>query len=161
MSQAHKPSWLDEDGGASDDPSKPIAGGQSTSTTGSSNILAPLSNMSLDKRQTYFYWFLKSVTMGEYSICPQSVSILLLIILIIIIGGCALMLATAATGLTYMNSITDVAKIFIALFIFLFSGGLFLFEASQIRRCESVDHMFKRNFGFLYSAKGKAFYIVL
>eukprot|EP01036_Dinobryon_divergens_P060806 gene60806-81081_t len=104
----------------------------------SNDEASSIRGQSLDKRQMYFYWALKVVTMG----------------------GCILMATTASLGMKELHGIDGMGKIFIALFMFLFAGMLFLFEASQVYPCENIDHAFKRNFGFLYSAKGKAFYIV-
>ena len=71
------------------------------------------------------------------------------------------MISTACIGISMITGINGAAKFVIAMFMLLFSGLLFAFEASQIYHVESLDNMFKRNFGFMYSAKGKAFYIVL
>lgn len=91
------------------------------------------------KKNTLFFWFLRIVTMGL----------------------CALMCATAVLGLLSMDGVDAVGKAFVGVYMLFFSVLLFLFELIQIRPCEALDHMFKRNFGFLYSTKGKAFYIIL
>ena len=38
---------------------------------------------------------------------------------------------------------------------------LFSFEASEIRKVEWLDHMFRRNFGFIVHFVGKALFIIL
>lgn len=85
------------------------------------------------------YWTLKAVTMGL----------------------CALMCATALMGLAMLHGIENIGKIFVAVYMIFFSVLLFLFELVQVQPWPSLDHVFQRNFGFLYSAKGKALYIIL
>lgn len=51
-------------------------------------------------------------------------------------------------------------KIFVAVYMFFFASLLFVFESVQIRSIESLDHVFKRNFGFMYNVMGKALYII-
>ena len=60
-------------------------------------------------------------------------------------------------------SITGVdksGKIFVAVYMFFFASLLFVFEGIQIRSIEALDHVFKRNFGFLYNVMGKSLYII-
>jgi hypothetical protein len=71
---------------------------------------------------------------------------------------CILMSATAVIGLMDLSS---AGRIFVGVYMLFFSVLLFMFELVQIQPWEWVDHMFQRNFGFLYSAKGKAFFIIL
>ncbi len=64
----------------------------------------------------------------------------------------------------YSDSINDVdavGKIFIGIYMMFFSTLLCVFELVEIRPIESVDHFMKRNFGFLYGAMGKSFFIIL
>ena len=70
------------------------------------------------------------------------------------------MVMTALIGLTEVSSVDESGRIFVATYMIFFSVLLIMFEISQIRPCENVDFMFKRNFGFLYGTKGKALYIV-
>lgn len=74
---------------------------------------------------------------------------------------CILMSATAVLGLSMLNGIEEAGKIFVGVYMLFFSILLFIFELVQVHPWEAADHMFQRNFGFLYSAKGKAFYIIL
>ena len=72
-----------------------------------------------------------------------------------------LMFGTALYGLYSLSDMLSVGKIFVAVYMLFFSALLFLFELVQISPWPSMDLMFQRNFGFLYSPKGKAFYIIL
>jgi hypothetical protein len=85
------------------------------------------------------YWSLKVVTMGL----------------------CAMMCATALIGLSMLHGIENIGKIFVAVYMIFFAVLLFMFELVQVQPWPAVDHLFQRNFGFLYSAKGKALYIIL
>lgn len=60
-----------------------------------------------------------------------------------------------------INGVDKSGKIFVAVYMFFFSTVLFVFEGVQIKNVEYLDHVFRRNFGFLYSVTGKAFYIIL
>ena len=69
--------------------------------------------------------------------------------------------ATAVIGLEYVDGVEASGKLFVAIYMMFFSTLLFCFELTQIRRVEWVEHMLQRNFGFLYGAMGKAFFIIL
>lgn len=71
------------------------------------------------------------------------------------------MAATALLGLSMVNGIDDIGKIFVGIYMLFFSILLFLFETVELQPWESIDYIFQRNFGFLYSAKGKSLYIIL
>ena len=71
-----------------------------------------------------------------------------------------LMVLTALIGLTEVGGIEESGRIFVGIYMIFFSVLLMMFEISQIRPCENVDIMFKRNFGFLYGTKGKALFII-
>lgn len=60
-----------------------------------------------------------------------------------------------------INGVDSVGKVFIAIYMLFFSILLFMFELVEIRPIESVDYLLRRNFGFLYGAMGKSFYIIL
>ena len=72
-----------------------------------------------------------------------------------------MMAATAVLGVMSISGISSLGKIFTATFMLFFSLLLFSFEAMTIWPYEFLDHMYKRNFGFLYTTKGKAFYEIL
>lgn len=60
-----------------------------------------------------------------------------------------------------ISGVDSTGKIFVSVYMFFFATLLFAFELNQIKPVEVIDHMFKRNFGFLYSYMGKAFFIIL
>ena len=61
----------------------------------------------------------------------------------------------------YINGVEATEKIFVATYMIFFSSLLFVFELMEIRPMESIDHMMRRNFGFLYGTMGKSLYIIL
>eukprot|EP01031_Cornospumella_fuschlensis_P036725 gene36725-44548_t len=67
---------------------------------------------------------------------------------------CILMAATAIIG------VDAVSKIFVIVYMLFFSVLLLVFEAIELRRIDWIDHLFRRNFGFMYKAMGKAFFII-
>lgn len=80
--------------------------------------------------------------------------------------GCALFLsATGAYAVKNVGNVSGIdaqtGLIFVALYLMLFSAILFTFEVTQFRPCPAIDDYYKRNFGFLYGATGKGFYMVL
>jgi len=83
----------------------------------------------------------------------------------ITMGLCILMSATAIIGLGSITGVDKSGKIFVATYMFFFSALLFMFELSSLlppsKPTETLDHMFRRNFGFLYSSMGKSFFIIL
>lgn len=64
----------------------------------------------------------------------------------------------SSTGL--ITGVDESGKIFVAVYMFFFASLLFVFEGVQVRSVEALDHVFKRNFGFLYNVMGKALYII-
>eukprot|EP01036_Dinobryon_divergens_P025443 gene25443-33993_t len=73
---------------------------------------------------------------------------------------CILMFATSIIGVQYINGVETSGKIFVATYMFFFSLLLFSFEVVQIWPVEWIDHIYRRNFGFLYGALGKSFFII-
>lgn len=69
------------------------------------------------------------------------------------------MLVTSIIGFTELEG-TNIGAVFICVYMMIFSSMLLVFEAIQVRHVESLDHMYRRNFGFLYDTKGKAFFII-
>ena len=101
--------------------------------------LAPnSSNPLLGKKQTIF-WILK--------ICTIALS--------------ALMGVTALMGLWNVRGVEDIGKVFVGVYMLVFSSILCSFEIIQILPWEQLDFLYRRNFGFLYGAKGKSFFIIL
>jgi hypothetical protein len=60
-----------------------------------------------------------------------------------------------------INGVETSGKIFVATYMMFFSLLLFFFELMEIRPMEWLDHMLRRNFGFLYGTMGKSLYIIL
>lgn len=75
-------------------------------------------------------------------------------------GLCVLMFATACVGIETIQGANQAGKVFVATYMLFFSVLLFLFEGIQIRQIEWLDFLFQRNFGFLYSILGKAFFLI-
>ena len=73
---------------------------------------------------------------------------------------CVLMFSTACLGMQTINGVNKSGKIFVVAYMLFFSVLLFLFEAIQLHNIEWLDHMYQRNFGFLYSVVGKAFFVI-
>ena len=76
------------------------------------------------------------------------------------LGLCVLMFATAVIRLETIDEVGQSNQIFVAVYMMFFSTLLFTFEAVQTRPIEWVEHMLKRNFGFLFNAVWKALFIV-
>lgn len=60
-----------------------------------------------------------------------------------------------------ISGVDQSGRVFVGIYMFFFASLLFIFELNQIRQFESIDHMFKRNFGFMYSTSGNALFIIL
>jgi len=60
-----------------------------------------------------------------------------------------------------LDGVDAVEKLFVIAYMLFFSVLLFAFEAIQMRQIEWIDHLFRRNFGFLYGALGKSLFIIL
>ena len=60
-----------------------------------------------------------------------------------------------------VTGVNATGKIFVAVYMFFFAALLFVFEGVQIKNIEALDHVFRRNFGFLYNVMGKSFFIIL
>ena len=76
------------------------------------------------------------------------------------ISLCVLMFITSLMGFAAIEGVESLGRIFVALYMLFFSILLVTFECCQVRHVETLDFMFRRNFGFLYDAKGKAFFII-
>lgn len=74
---------------------------------------------------------------------------------------CILMTITAVVGFTYVNGINETGQVMVAFYMIVFALILAIFEIIQIRPIESLDAIYRRNFGFLYGTKGKSFFIIL
>jgi len=72
---------------------------------------------------------------------------------------CVLIFAAAVVRLETIR-FTSGGQIFVACYMLFFSALLFVFEAMQTQPIVWLDHMLRRNFGFLYSPMGKAAFII-
>ncbi len=147
MSQNTNPPWLREES------YEPLQ--QSTAAVESSYSQASAATDS--KQSKLLFWIMKAVTM---ILC-----VLMFVTAIIGFGKFygSLFFSFAIIFLLTgsINDVDSVGKIFIAVYMLFFSMLLFVFEAVEIKPMQYVDHMLRRNFGFLYNAMGKAFFIIL
>lgn len=102
---------------------------------------------------------LSKFTIGSITEIPRKKGLFWLF-KVITIALCLLMILTALIGLSEVSGVEESGRIFVATYMVFFSVLLMIFEISQIRPCENIDFMFKRNFGFLYGTKGKALFII-
>ena len=73
---------------------------------------------------------------------------------------CAAMFITAVVHMQEVNGVTSSGQLFVATYMIFFSILLAAFEVAQMQKIIWLDHMLRRNFGFLYSAMGKALFII-
>jgi hypothetical protein len=73
---------------------------------------------------------------------------------------CALMFTTACIRLENIAGLSSSGQAFVASYMIFFSVLLAAFEISQTKQIIWLDHMLRRNFGFLFSAMGKAFFFI-
>lgn len=77
------------------------------------------------------------------------------------LGLSSLMLFTALYGLSQVDGFADLNKMFVGVYMICFAVMLLLFEIIQLQPMVWLDHMYQRNFGFMYGVKGKGFFIIL
>lgn len=63
-------------------------------------------------------------------------------------------------GCASATSVNDTANVFVGLYMILFAAILFTYEVIQIRPCDALDTMYKKNFGFLYGTITKSLYML-
>mmetsp|Transcript_35133 Transcript_35133/g.65547 ORF Transcript_35133/g.65547 Transcript_35133/m.65547 type:complete len:119 (+) Transcript_35133:235-591(+) len=73
---------------------------------------------------------------------------------------CFLMYLTALMSLSQADSISYSGKIMTALYMILFTSVLLVFEVAELKQVVAVEHFYRRNFGFLFNAKGKSLFII-
>lgn len=61
----------------------------------------------------------------------------------------------------YIDAVDEVGEFFVAAYMLFFGTLLLFFELMSFRKIEWIDHWFRRNCGFLYSALGKSLFIIL
>lgn len=138
------PSWLaeEEEVGASSSHalnSGPAATSSRPPTTQGGSNLSSASAINVMQYKSWILWGLKAATLG--------LSIL--------------MLFTALYGLSQIDGFGDINKMFVGIYMLCFSVMLLLFEVIQLQPMVWLDHMYQRNFGFMYGTKGKGFFIIL
>ena len=78
---------------------------------------------------------------------------------VITMALCVMIFASAVIRLETIR-LSSGGQVFVAVYMIFFSTLLFVFEAMQSQPIVWLDHMLRRNFGFLYSAIGKSAFIV-
>ena len=66
-----------------------------------------------------------------------------------------------AYGIKESTNIDDAQVVFMGIYLILFAAILFIFEFLQLLPLESLDLMYKKNFGYLYGVNGKGMYTLL
>ena len=132
------PTWLSEEAGSDAHLLKP----SDSNSIPSNNGISPIRTPELEQKAKMVYWGLKIGTMGLS----------------------LLMAATACIGLGSISGVDKSGKFFVGTYMFFFAVLLFSFEAiSLIPETpfkQQIDHLFKRNFGFMYNCMGKSFFII-
>jgi len=73
---------------------------------------------------------------------------------------CAAMFITAIVHTEEVSGVTGSGQLFVATYMIFFSILLASFEVAQMQKIVWLDHLLRRNFGFLYSAMGKALFVI-
>jgi len=115
-----------------------------------------------ERKSKVVYWILKLTTMF---LCALIVATAVIGIgkyasTIFFLGNMPL-LCSFSLHTEYIDGVEASGKIFVAVYMIFFSSLLFTFELMEIKPTEWVDHLLRRNFGFLYGTMGKSLYIVL
>jgi hypothetical protein len=140
MSNEEIPSWLKEDVPSSQ-PKQQHQYAPPMAQVPYANLNQPQAHGAVDisKYKEIIFWALKIMT-------------LLL---------CLLMMITAVVGFMHVSGINETGQVMVAFYMIIFAAILAIFEIIQVRPCESLDVIYRRNFGFLYGTKGKSFFIIL
>lgn len=77
------------------------------------------------------------------------------------IAMCFLMFFTAIVSMSKADGISYGGKIATAIYMILFTMVLLVFEVAELKQVVTVEHFYRRNFGFLFNAKGKSLFIIL
>lgn len=73
---------------------------------------------------------------------------------------CVLMFVTAIIGIGSIDGVESSGKLFVGVYMLFFSALLFIFECMQIYPKEWIDHLFRRNFGFIYGTFGRSLFLI-
>jgi hypothetical protein len=137
MSGEEIPSWLKED--VPNPPNKQQQYTPPMAQVPYANLNQPSQQMDISKYKQIVFWTFKIMT-------------LLL---------CTLMMITAGVGFMHVNGINETGQVMVAFYMIVFAAILAIFEIIQVQPWESLDVIYRRNFGFLYGTKGKSFFIIL
>lgn len=128
------PTWLSEEAGG--DANQPLKSSDISSNS------SPVRTPEQEQKAKILYWGLKIGTMALS----------------------LLMAATACIGLGSIAGVDKSGKFFVGSYMFFFAILLFTFEGISLIPESSfkqqMDHLFKRNFGFMYNCMGKSFFII-
>lgn len=150
--QSATPPWLREDAEVAQ-PLKESTGPRTASD----------SAISLEQKSKVVYWMLKFVTMALCVLIAATavIGIGMVVLIAKLTMTVLLMIFYSFLVVESINGVETSGKLFIASYMLFFSTLLFMFELVEIRPMEWVDHMLRRNFGFLYGTMGKSLYIIL
>ena len=73
---------------------------------------------------------------------------------------CAGMMTLGILTLIGFNKTMDISEAFVAAYMILFAALLALYEFMWWSTIDSINKSMRKNFGFLYGIKGKAFYLI-
>lgn len=76
------------------------------------------------------------------------------------IGLAALMCALGVLSLIEMDVMKNVSEAFLASYMILFAGLLFVYEFVWWQPIAALNKTFRKNFGFMYGLRGKGFYLI-
>ena len=76
------------------------------------------------------------------------------------VGLAFMVAATGALAVGSANSANDAGSIFVGIYMVGFAAILFVYEVLQLLGVDSLDTMYKKNFGFLYGPIGKSCYLL-
>lgn len=80
---------------------------------------------------------------------------------LVVVGMCVMMAAAGALSLANLDdSKSVVTDVIVSCYVLLFASVLFLHEVNEIRQIEVVEHILRKNFGFLFKPLGKGGFIV-
>ncbi len=80
---------------------------------------------------------------------------------LLVVATCTLVSLVGFYCVTDANHISDTGTIVVSCYMIFLSAILFAFEIVQVKPCDMLDNIFKRNYGFLYNCAGKGIYVIL
>lgn len=137
------PSWLDDSADEQtltfNQATKKVEPITTPATGASNDTLSSLTPSDVEKKKQWIFW--------GFKICT--------------IGLCFLMFFTAIVSMSQADSITYSGKIMTAIYMIMFTSVLLIFEVAELKQVVAIEHFYRRNFGFLFNAKGKSLFIIL